>query len=212
MEFLPDCSPEEDLPGREEESPTEEDSPNTQAEASMVLSAEVAAELKELKKTRSNHLTALRKQANNVIHACTEQLTKVDFGPCSKAWSEFQFEQAEYSKFCVDNNVEESDSKVNHMTIDAYLTNAKSIYYDAKSVYENYLRGDPLDTKPSVSDSTLSSSGASSAALSSSLSHDFSFLRSGFGKQEYPQWDGKPGKNSKHLGSMRLLLCFCDIR
>ena len=191
-----DHLPEEDLPDGEEESPAEEeDSLNTQAEAIMApLSSEVAAELKELKKTRSTHLTVLRKQANNVIHACTEQLTKVDFSPCSKAWSEFKFEQAEYSKFCTDNKIEEADSKVNHMTIDAYFANAKSIYVDAKSVYENYLRGDPLDTKPSVSDSTASSAGAPSAALSSNLSNDFSFLRTGFGKQEYPQWDGKPGK------------------
>ena len=162
-------------------------------EAKMKLSPELASELEDLKTTRTTHLTALKVQADYVINACTEQVTKVDFVPLLKAWSEFSFEQDEYSQFCADNNINDSDSIENNMTIVEYAAHAKSVYENAKSVYTNYLRGTPLDMKPVVSSSFVSSVCTNSTTVTSNVSQDLSFLRAGYGHQEYPQWDGKPG-------------------
>ena len=150
------------------------------------------SELAELRKDRTAAFKKLKKTAlklRNTVPQQDHSVLKKISADLEEDWNDYSFAQEELSEFLAENSLEENSTEatVNGKSLSVYHADALKIYTDSCNLYKTFVAN---------ATTSISNSSTSPEQNVASLLHnpDSFFPRSNYAKQDYPTWDGKPGR------------------
>ena len=158
-------------------------------------------ELTDLRKERTKAFRALKKASVALSNALQHKQTVTDvvIKDLERAWNSYSFMHAEFSEFLTKNKLEpnSTEATVNDLGLNEYHALAKNYYANFEDSVKEIVEKKP-DVSPPVAtaggDTPSSDHSFLASLLKDSVNPD-TLYRSGYAKQEYPTWDGKPGKS-----------------